>query len=146
MKKRNGFVSNSSSSSFVINKKNLSATQLEQIYDHVQCGEKFGIACADSNNEWSIHEEGEEILGSTSMDNFDMQEFFHKIGVQSKFVRWGDGYSGHTYEREYEDEFDGGLPSWVKNIEYECPNCNNSFWGKPLVAVKCCPYCAFEMS
>lgn len=135
MKTRNGFVSNSSSSSFTIKKNNLTPEQIEQIYEHVQWGRNFDISNADSYNEWCITEEGDEILGATSMDNFDMAEFFRKIGVRSKFVRWNDG--------EY--EIDSGVSSWVKNIEYECPNCNNSFWGKNSIDVKCCPYCLWLM-
>jgi hypothetical protein len=81
MKIRNGFVSNSSSSSFVINKRFLSSHQIEQIYAHQELAE---------DNNWIIKEDDFEISGWTFMDNFNMSEYLEKIGINMKFVEWDD--------------------------------------------------------
>lgn len=63
MKVRSGFVSNSSSSSFVINKYNLTVLQLEQLKEL----NFTPIGKWDDN--WSIYEEGDTVRGYTSMNN-----------------------------------------------------------------------------
>ena len=45
MKIRNGFVSNSSSSSFIINKENLTPNQIERIKNHIEVDVKQGMMC-----------------------------------------------------------------------------------------------------
>jgi len=78
MKIRNGFVSNSSSSSFVIQKKDITAEQLTQINKH---------ADEAGSESWGITETDTTIEGWTMMDNFDMEEYLEKIGVV--IVEWG---------------------------------------------------------
>ena len=98
MKVRNGFVSNSSSSSFVLNKNDISAMQAELIRNHGEEGEKYGIQyCTDT---WSIHEDGELMEGYTSMDNFDMESFMKRIGVDMSKVKFG----GHMSDWDDEEE------------------------------------------
>jgi len=82
MKIRTGFVSNSSSSSFIVKKAQITALQLSYIYDHIEHAQEVlhweGVEIAD---EWHVYEEGEDVHLVTSMDNFDMHDFLLSIGV-----------------------------------------------------------------
>lgn len=106
---RNGFVSNSSSSSFVIKKDRLNDYQIQQIrnyqevarklgrYDEIKvpeeekelerrigkCG-KFGYI----DNYWQITETFTEIKGYTGMNNFDFGAFLDAIGVRNSDIEW----------------------------------------------------------
>ena len=80
MKTRNGFVSNSSDSSFIVKKKYLTEDQIEKIRNHSVEGVKLGMKYAKSDP-WEIHEGKKVICGETWMDNFDMYEFLDRIGV-----------------------------------------------------------------
>jgi len=89
MKIRNGFVSNSSSSSFVIYKKDLRCScQVEQIKNHSKLGKEMGMGYADES--WAIVVDDSKIVGSTWMDNFEMKEFLEKIGINMKKIKWSD--------------------------------------------------------
>jgi hypothetical protein len=81
MKIKTDFVTNSSSSSFVIPKNILSFEQIYQIMNHMKIAREindpdvnFGYIHSDYD-EWYIIIEDDKIKGSTSMDNFDMDEF-----------------------------------------------------------------------
>jgi hypothetical protein len=87
MKVRSGFVSNSSSSSFVISLDDISGDQLDKIINHATVGAELGIDYADSDY-WNIVVENNEVCGDTYIDNFDMFEFFQKIGVPEEAVEW----------------------------------------------------------
>lgn len=87
MKKRTGFISNSSSSSFIILKSHLSAEQIDKIKNHSSLGKELGIEYWD--DAWSIHESDNEIVGTTWMDNYPMHHFLTKIGVNEDHVKWG---------------------------------------------------------
>jgi hypothetical protein len=89
MKIRNGFVSNSSSSSFVISKKDLTTKQIYSINNHIEIAEYLGIKTWESP--WDIRENDEFIEGYTYMDNFDMDEFLEKIGVDKSKIDWTEG-------------------------------------------------------
>lgn len=89
MKYRHGHVSNSSSSSFVLDVGAISGLQLSQILDHATIGKKLGIPWAGSDA-WSVTVEGNTLSGSTSMDNFDMHQFLTAIGVPEDAVRWDE--------------------------------------------------------
>lgn len=79
MKIRQGFVSNSSSSSFVIPMSALTPEQLDKIHNHIEEGKKMGMECCREGDAWDIQES--TISLSTYMDNFDMYHFLQAIGV-----------------------------------------------------------------
>lgn len=107
MKLREGFVSNSSSSSFVIKKYELSQRQIDQIVNHKEVSQTFVkpddwedeygiwderyIFCQDGE-EWGIEIQPEHIYGYTAMDNFDMSRFLEHIGINETHIEWGDYY------------------------------------------------------
>ena len=88
MKYRQGFVTNSSSSSFIISKKNLDEKQMEAIRRHSYLGQKFNMSWASDS--WDIDENDDFIAGNTYMDNFDMRRFLQKIGIPNECVTWGE--------------------------------------------------------
>lgn len=86
MKVRSGFVSNSSSSSFIVAKAYLSADQLSAIRDHCKSTMFSG---SDPHDAWIISEDDYTIEGSCSMDNFDMHGYLEVLGVNMSKVKWG---------------------------------------------------------
>lgn len=80
MKTRAGFVSNSSSSSFVLDKDHLSPAQIDQIKRHTKLAQDFGI------EHWMIEEREHIILLETWMDNFNMSEFLEHIKVPTEAI------------------------------------------------------------
>lgn len=117
MKIRLGFVSNSSSSSFIIDKKNLTELQINLIKNHIEVAKLFwdfykqgynrvadweGFELINDESEWSdfnifgsfedweIIETEDTINGDTVIDNFSMSEFLQSIKVDEKFITWRD--------------------------------------------------------
>lgn len=78
MKIRQGFVSNSSSSSFVIAKSAITAEQRDNIYNHYEVAD---------DDMWDVSENDHFILGYTFMDNFNMLEFLIGIGIPRDAIR-----------------------------------------------------------
>lgn len=90
MKVRKDFVTNSSSSSFIISKRHLDQDQIEAIRRHDELGGKLGIRYSEDS--WNIVENKGYIGGYTDMDNFDMEEFLERIDVDTRRVDWSDSY------------------------------------------------------
>ena len=100
MKYRLDFVTNSSSSSFIISKKYLDKDQIKAIYLHSELGEKLGIDYYKDS--WSIDENETFISGYTYMDNFDFYEFLEQIDVDMDKVEW-DEFPFDIYEYKSEE-------------------------------------------
>jgi hypothetical protein len=86
MKIRNGFVSNSSSSSFILQKKDLTKFQICAIKYHQEFGKLLGMDnCDEECDRWTLigvkNKNSKIIHLQTSMTNFNMREFLNKIGV-----------------------------------------------------------------
>lgn len=91
MKTRNGFVSNSSSSSFVIALQKLTGEQLQHILNPDYGSQNYDET-SDFPYAWSINIDGSNgtVEGYTSMDNFDMGRYFEEIGVPDHIITWGE--------------------------------------------------------
>lgn len=79
MKFRQGFVTNSSSSSYLISKSGLSDVQIDAIRRNSEYGIALGLKWAEDG--WYVEENEQYIVCSTSMDNYYISELFEKIGV-----------------------------------------------------------------
>ena len=93
MKERAGFVSNSSSSSFIIRMDVLSEYQIDQLHNHIAISQELtgGMSlcgCQNDEDAWYISQEGMFLTGSTGMDNFNMSKFMELINVPENLIEW----------------------------------------------------------
>ena len=81
MKIRNGFVSNSSSSSFIVEKEKLTKSQIHML---------LGYKDMEFNYDGWVIEEGEDcMIGWTHSDNGCIHEFLENIGISEKAnIKW----------------------------------------------------------
>ena len=114
MKYRNGFVSNSSSSSFVILKDSISNKQKDMIFNVEQWVDFFIKLDEENDNRdnlkekfsyydedpWRIVEYEDFIFGETSMDNFNIGDFLDYIKVDRNYIKWDDGYNDEPYQTQ----------------------------------------------
>jgi hypothetical protein len=112
MKTRSGFVSNSSSSSFIVATEDLTMEQRQWIKNHIKAAkmpkfrrdEPFDNSECGDGEAWEIREVGQTLVGATSMDNFDMRQFMQRIGVDTSKVIWGDGLHFPRKEVKHESK------------------------------------------
>lgn len=98
MKVRNGFVSNSSSASFIIPLECLTKKQIEKIKNHLFHAKRMSLNVDytdghfgyfnDDYDAWEISERDNDIHGYTSMDNFNMYNFLEAIGIDMEKVEF----------------------------------------------------------
>ena len=109
MKIRNGFVSNSSASSFIIPLDKITDEQKQMIYNHITIGQEVDKELKKEGKEplyeyyedWNIIEDEFALWCSTSMDNFSLMEFAEREAKISSddIIRLGDGeYFYELYE------------------------------------------------
>jgi len=82
MKIRISFVSNSSSASFIIDKRTISQDQLILILNHKDSGLEYA-----NTDAWELEDGLNYLKGSTIIDNFDMRRFLKSIGIK-KVHEW----------------------------------------------------------
>lgn len=97
MKIKIEFITNSSSASFTILKKNLSTIQVDLIKNHIRESNNFLIHRGPQHelfnspgDAWHIIETEDSIEGDTSMDNFNMHWFLKKIGIDDQHIKFDD--------------------------------------------------------
>lgn len=79
MKIRDGFVSNSSSTSFIIRNEDVSNEQAYFIMHHY---------ITEGDTKWHMRQEIGFMVGQTTAHSYDMKLFLEKIGVADDKVLW----------------------------------------------------------
>lgn len=80
MKMRAGFVSNSSSASFIVMKKDLSEMEINILLNYNISEENI--------DGWTITEEVDRITGYTPMDNDALDEYLERAGFNFRKMEW----------------------------------------------------------
>lgn len=89
MKTRIGFVSNSSSSSFVVKKEGLSGKDIKLIDKWDELAKSDYPHDKKYIDDWHMTEDDEEYKFSTYMDNFNLIEYFEKeLEIDIQDISW----------------------------------------------------------
>ena len=94
MKIRYGYVGNSSSCSFIIDKTLLTQYQIESILNHEEVGKEKKLEYY--NEGWRIWDLEDKLVGETGMDNFDMEQLCEILEIPKNAIKW-DTNNGYTY-------------------------------------------------
>lgn len=87
MKKRTGFVSNSSSASFVISRGKITEDQAAKVIFYQRYMENYN----PDWDYWEVWVDSLEITGETSMDNINMEEYLESLGIDRKISHYRYG-------------------------------------------------------
>jgi hypothetical protein len=82
MKRRLGFVSNSSSSSFIVRKKFLDTTKLELVRRHDEVAKELQVS--NYEDTWSMTEHEAYFDFDTTMDNCNLRMMFDSLGIPNE--------------------------------------------------------------
>lgn len=116
MKIRRDFVTNSSSSSFIIAKNNLSRNQLFAIEHVAELAEKLNMPNSSEASSWRIDQDEDFVRGYTYMDNFYMYEFLEKIGIYMPWVTWSEYLLDFPGDTDFE-EHQHTMEEWEEIVE-----------------------------
>lgn len=100
MKTRNGFVSNSSSSSFIVIREKVTKKQEDHIRNHISFAklkkwDNDGLPDINESYAWDVTFSDDRIELYTFMDNFRMGEFLKFIGVPDDAIVDETEYEWH---------------------------------------------------
>ena len=131
MKQRNGFVSNSSSSSFIINLDAVTPDQLEKLVRYATADPKIVQSYAKTEEDrggcgWFLDICGNHIRGTTYMSDYDLRAWILHLGIPSNAMsfetehhRGIDTWANYQNREEFRAEAKKHLGEWIAYDEHD---------------------------